>query len=690
MSNQKESYKNETLEDKNRTGNDSDIQPVYSDIANVIFSQEEVVLMFGKTQRSSSLGENRAVLTNSITLNPYNTKRLALLLGHVIKEYETKLGPINPRSSSPGERPSGKQVTVSAVPIILKDLDVPVDAERSFKMFSGHFITNRYLLGVNKESLGADALEKVKSVCMRMNMDEDFFRTFEQYFPDGDYVHFGFEENEKDCVNKVYLEFYEKIKKEREGQRANKEPVLLHLGFKWDSSDSSRRVISKYTWFPLISVSEMNERISGIIPSREDNRVLKSVTGIIAAATSRCNNIEILYQEVTEEGNPRKSFDINIYRSGLKICELYSFLLELSRHYRISLDLFHSYYRPIKEEMFGHISGGINREGKSFVTIYYGVEGVESPGDILLINNENKRTEAIDVRGEEVSERKEDFDVVKKIGPNAKLMFNLVSQLDVQVGFERSFKLVKNQLLEDRFLMGFRRDSLSPERYGNILDICRQLNMPDDFQKSFASNMNDASIILFGFEGNEETLLYKVYLEFGDRIKCLSNIDPVNPPPVQIHFGYKWDVFENSRKTTTEYTCFPSLEYNSMLKRLQNIFPDDKQKSILDVTTGITNMARCRIDMGEFLYIEAKDDDNSRLSFDINVYTADLRMWELYPFLLKTMDYYSIPLEKFHGIYSEACSLKFGHVTGGIDRKGRDFLTFYFGKKGSSGKVAGI
>ena len=130
---------------------------------------------------------------------------------------------------------------------------------------------------------------------------------------------------------------------------------------------------------------------------------MKSVTGILAAAASRCSSSDILYQEVTEEGNPRKSFDINIYRSGLKICELYSFLLELSRHYRIPPDLFHSYYGSIKQKVFGHISSGINREGKCFTTVYYGVEEIEKPEDIQFVPRENEKTEALEQRAEMVA-----------------------------------------------------------------------------------------------------------------------------------------------------------------------------------------------------------------------------------------------------------------------------------------------
>ena len=59
-------------------------------------------------------------------------------------------------------------------------------------------------------------------------------------------------------------------------------------------------------------------------------------------------------------------------------------------------------------------------------------------------------------------------------------------------------------------------------------------------------------------------------------------------------------------------------------------------------------------------------------------------MKEIYPFLMEIIQYYSIPSEEFHNLYEAVKTQIFGHLTGGIDREGRDFLTVYFGEKGSS------
>ena len=87
---------------------------------------------------------------------------------------------------------------------------------------------------------------------------------------------------------------------------------------------------------------------------------------------------DIQYLEVTEEGNPRRSFDINIYKSGLRLEDLSLCLLRALRHYAIPSGRFESMFQRIKTERFGHLAGGIDRDEKDFVTVYYGVKHIHS------------------------------------------------------------------------------------------------------------------------------------------------------------------------------------------------------------------------------------------------------------------------------------------------------------------------
>ena len=103
--------------------------------------------------------------------------------------------------------------------------------------------------------------------------------------------------------------------------------------------------------------------------------------------------------------------------------------------------------------------------------------------------------------------------------------------------------------------------------------------------------------------------------------------------------------------------------------------------SILD---GILDLAAHRAGPGEFLYFEADESGTARRSFSINLYRAGLRVAEIYPLLLDMARFYTVSPKALHRVYQEAKSQILGHLAGGVDRQGRDFLTFYYAQKGSS------
>jgi hypothetical protein len=83
---------------------------------------------------------------------------------------------------------------------------------------------------------------------------------------------------------------------------------------------------------------------------------------------------EIQYLEVTEEGSPRTSFDINVYKAGHRVQEMHALLLKAMQHYAVPPAHFDSLYERIKTERFGHLAGGVDRHGREFMTVYYGVK----------------------------------------------------------------------------------------------------------------------------------------------------------------------------------------------------------------------------------------------------------------------------------------------------------------------------
>ncbi len=81
---------------------ESGMQSIYANVANVSFTREEVVLLFGLNQAWHRGQEKVKVqLSNRVILGPFAAKRLALILAGVVREYEKRFGALD--IQAPGE-----------------------------------------------------------------------------------------------------------------------------------------------------------------------------------------------------------------------------------------------------------------------------------------------------------------------------------------------------------------------------------------------------------------------------------------------------------------------------------------------------------------------------------------------------------------------------------------------------------
>jgi hypothetical protein len=73
---------------------DSNMRSSYANVVNASSTREEVTLFFGtnKTWKLNAAREFHVELNDRIVLNPYAAKRLWVLLGALLKEYETRFG----------------------------------------------------------------------------------------------------------------------------------------------------------------------------------------------------------------------------------------------------------------------------------------------------------------------------------------------------------------------------------------------------------------------------------------------------------------------------------------------------------------------------------------------------------------------------------------------------------------------
>src|SRR5262245_40592155 len=74
---------------------DSTMRSSYSNVCNVTGTREEIVLLFGVNQSWNSGTKELVIqLLERIILSPFAAKRMNLLLTRVLREYETRYGPL--------------------------------------------------------------------------------------------------------------------------------------------------------------------------------------------------------------------------------------------------------------------------------------------------------------------------------------------------------------------------------------------------------------------------------------------------------------------------------------------------------------------------------------------------------------------------------------------------------------------
>lgn len=253
---------------------------------------------------------------------------------------------------------------------LIDGLDVYYRLERSFKISRNSLLGNRFILTLSKKNMGSDADHKMLAICRALSMPEELYEIYGSRIGEARLAHFGFEEGASDSLFKVYLEFPYK----RSGDFINQDqtkPWLLLMAFKWEATDNTRRAVTRYTGLPGYTPQEINRKIAGILSEDRFAVHLQAVTAMLDTCEQRNPKAPMWYLDVTEEGNPRKSFDIKTYKAKLKIYDVHAPLTKLYKHYSIAGSQFDPLYNSIKGHKFGHISCGVGRDGEDFISIYH-------------------------------------------------------------------------------------------------------------------------------------------------------------------------------------------------------------------------------------------------------------------------------------------------------------------------------
>jgi hypothetical protein len=344
---------------------DLGVAALHADVCQVQSTRDETFLLFG-SQQGAGLP---AKLERRVVLTPVLAKQLAAVLRDLTRDRE---GPSNATpAGSMQSAASDEDAPEEARPMLalVRALNVGFGFEKSFKLNHGHIRTDRVIFGVRTKLVDRDPLMKL---CRALEMPVPYFAQFEELLSDANTVGFGFEGG----AYKIYLEFWDRLRQRVQRDPSNTAPDTLFIGYKWTIGDPSRCALARYTCYPLLSVRAIQQRLVALYDdvAAPSLQVAQQIVGLAAALIGP--NDSFVYVEATEDGNPRKSFDLNLYKAGLKVSQLYPVLTALCEHYAIPRKDFDTFAADINHRSFGHLSGGIGRDGQDFLTVYYELDGL--------------------------------------------------------------------------------------------------------------------------------------------------------------------------------------------------------------------------------------------------------------------------------------------------------------------------
>jgi tryptophan halogenase len=339
--------------------------------------ERRVALDIGSSLPPLAGGEVPIVLSRRVLMDAATVARLISALRDVVGRQGPRWGAPEAQPPAPSLAPTpshaeptaaGRQAALLLQ--LVQGLDCPHFHERSFRITEGSLAANRFLLTVNTRSIPGDVRQGVVGICRRIDMPADLLRQVEDGLADAKAVHFGFEGDGR-VLFKVYLERRDAY--DESEAAAPGTPVLMHVAYKWDSEDPAHRAVSRYHWYPRLDVAAIAARLQAIYGDAASPS-LAVARSVLETAAAGMNLKGLQYLEVGEEGNPRRSFDLNVYNAGLQIRELQPVFSRMRERFGIRPGAFQALFDQVKPQILGHLAGGIHRDGRDFFNVYYGVQ----------------------------------------------------------------------------------------------------------------------------------------------------------------------------------------------------------------------------------------------------------------------------------------------------------------------------
>ena len=248
----------------------------------------------------------------------------------------------------------------------MRSLGVPFGAETSIKLGPGRLLAARVLVGLPRREL-ADAT--VRRLVEELGIPAGGWELLADSLPRANAVFVGLEDAPEGVVRKAYLEFWDEVRRQVRA-KPGPQPRLLHLGVKWSDRAPGHFEVAQYHCHPLLSARDVLRRMAAVYERDAAATACPLAQAVLRKGLKRAPTAGLLYEEVSEAGNPRRSWDVNLYKTGLRVGDAATELAAMGRHFGLDEAAVADALAPLQDRLLGHLSGGLDRRGQEFVSVY--------------------------------------------------------------------------------------------------------------------------------------------------------------------------------------------------------------------------------------------------------------------------------------------------------------------------------
>lgn len=263
---------------------------------------------------------------------------------------------------------------MSAVTLIevVKELGAPFGLERSIKIMTGVLAEDRCLLSVGRTALGKAPAERLAEIGRRLHMPARFSPVLPAALEHAEVIHFGYEGGDGSSIYKLYFEYASRVRQAMAAE--SRIPVLVHLAYKWVSNGPDKAAVTRYSWLPCRTRADIEAKLKEALPIAAAATARRCLCEIVSRTARFADSGELLLMEVEEPGNPRRSYDLNVYDAGLRMLDIGDLVGETLQRFQIPRHLGQEAFARSQNKALGHVAGGVGRDEREFVTVYFGVE----------------------------------------------------------------------------------------------------------------------------------------------------------------------------------------------------------------------------------------------------------------------------------------------------------------------------